>query len=156
MTEQSKNNLPLGSEQAAENIDDEFIPEDAWPLCPNCLKPCNPLQNYCDNCSSNEVINPMASYMPFVRIRFTCGFFGKMWRKGWYDKDSSIIIRLLCLFLVTLFAPILFIVGLPLFLTGKIPKPELRRITTAAIYITAILLLMFFMYFNLFSPVSIR
>ncbi len=51
--------------------EDEFIPDDALPFCPQCLKPCNPLQYYCDNCDSNETISPLASYMPFVYIRLS-------------------------------------------------------------------------------------
>ena len=26
------------------------VDEDAVPLCPNCLEPCDPLDNYCRNC----------------------------------------------------------------------------------------------------------
>ena len=151
MTDQSENNLPADESNEAQKLDDDFIPEDAWPVCPNCLKPCNPLQNYCANCDSNEVVNPLASYMPFVRIRFVYGIFGKMWRKMWYDEEASIIFRLVCLFLIGVFVPILLIVGLPLLLTGKIPEPKLRKITVAVFYIIAILMLMIFIYFIIFS-----
>jgi uncharacterized membrane protein len=61
---------------------------------------------------------------------------------------------------ITLFAPIMLIVGLPLFLIEKIPEPELRKITVVAFYIIAVLLLIIFLYFNLFqgaiSPVSVH
>jgi hypothetical protein len=54
----------------------------------------------------------------------------------------------------------MLIVGLPLFLIGKIPEPELRKITVVAFYIIAALLLMIFLYFNLFqgaiSPVRVH
>ena len=149
MNEQHHNNLSAGDYGGARKLDDDFVPEDAWPLCHNCLKPCNPLQNYCDNCGSNEVINPLASYMPFVRLRFAYGFFGKVWRKMWYDKEASIIFRLFCLLLIIVFAPILLIVGLPLLLIGKIPEPKLRKITVVVFYIIAVILLMIFIYFNL-------
>ena len=49
------------------------IGEDAVPVCPNCLEPCDPLDYYCPYCDSNEAINPLASYMPYVRIRFHAG-----------------------------------------------------------------------------------
>ena len=160
MTEQDHNNPSAENQDGAGKLDDEFIPDDARPLCPNCLKPCNPLQNYCDNCDSNEVVNPLASYMPFVRLRFVYGFFGKMWRTIWYDQETSIIHRLLCLLLIILFAPVLLIIGLPLLLIGKIPEPTLRKITVVAFYIIAVLLLMIFLYFNLLrgaiSPLDIR
>jgi hypothetical protein len=115
--------MPAGDIKQAEPVDDEFIPADARPVCLKCLKPCHPLQHYCDRCDSNDVINPLASYMPFVRIRFMCGFYGNMWRKVLCDKEASIILRLICLFMTIAFAPILIIVGLPFFL---IEKAEIR------------------------------
>jgi len=148
MAEQGHNNLPAGGE--TEKLTDGFIPDDARPLCPKCLKPCNPLEYYCQNCNSNETINPLASYMPFVRIRFNAGMFGKMWRRVWYDKETSAIAKLFFVFLIVLGAPILLIAGLPLLLTGKIPEPNLRKTTVAAFYIIAVLLLMIFLYFSLF------
>ena len=156
MTERGNNNLSAGDFEEAESLDEEFIPDDAQPLCSNCLEPCSPLQNYCGNCDSNEVINPLASYMPFVRIRFACGFFGKMWRIMLYDEEASTILRLLCLFLIIFFAPILLIVGFPLFLTRKIPEPKLRRTMVAAFCFIVILLWMIFLFFNLFLPVTLR
>ena len=59
---------------------DDYLPPDAKPLCPRCLQPCDPLQYYCSNCDSNEVINPLASYMPYLRIRFNIGVIGKLYR----------------------------------------------------------------------------
>jgi len=160
MTEQGHNNLPSGDYEEAEQVDDEFIPADARPLCPKCLKPCHPLQHYCNSCDSNDAINPLTPYMPFLNIRFNMGMFGKLWRRIWYDKDTSIMRKLFFLFVITYGAPILLIVGLPLFLIGKIPGPELRKITVVAFYIIAVLLLMIFFYFNLFrgaiSPVTVH
>ena len=145
MTEQGHNNLPAGDGEAAGQLDDEFILADARPLCPKCLKPCHPLQNYCDSCDSNDVINPLASYMPFVRIRFRCGFCGDMWRKVLYDKEASIILRSLCLFMTIAFASILIIVGLPLFFIDKIENPELQRTVETVFYLlVAALLIIFF------------
>jgi len=145
MSEQGHNNLPAGDFEEAEQLADEFIPADARPLCPKCLKPCHPLQNYCDSCDSNDVINPLASYMPFVRIRFRCGFCGDMWRKVLYDKEASIILRSLCLFMTIAFASILIIVGLPLFFIDKIENPELQRTVETVFYIlVAALLIIFF------------
>ena len=80
MKGQEWNNEPVSDDKLGEKLDDEFIPDDAQPLCRKCLNPCHPLQNYCGNCDSNEAINPLASYVPFVRIRFVYGMFGKMWR----------------------------------------------------------------------------
>ena len=136
MTEQDGNNLVAGG------LDDEFIPDDAWPLCPKCLKPCHPLQNYCDNCDSNQVINPLASYMPFVNIRFNYDIYLTMWRKVWYDTKTSIMSRLFYLFMIAVFMPIFIVFGLPALLISKSNQPRLRETTIIALYIVAILLWM--------------
>lgn len=158
MPERSRNNLPAGGQ--SEKLADEFIPDDARPLCLKCLKPCHPLQHYCDSCDSNDAINPLTPYMPFVRIRFNIGMLGKLWQKIWYDKDTSIMRKLFFLFVITYGAPILLIVGFPLFLIGKIPEPKLQKIIVVAFYIIVVLLLMIFLYFNLFRgsilPVYVR
>ncbi|MHC4087352.1 MAG: hypothetical protein ACYSWZ_03500 [Planctomycetota bacterium] len=137
--------MPAGNIRELEQVDDEFIPVEALPVCPKCLWPCHPLQNYCDNCDSNEVINPFASYMPFVRIRFECGCYGKMWRIVLYDKEASIIFRFLCMFLTFAYAPILIIVGLPLFLIGKIENPQFEKTFETVFYILLVALLLIFL-----------
>ena len=104
MTERGQENLSAGEFEEAEQLDDESIPDDARPVCVKCLEPCHPLQHYCVNCDSNEVINPLASYMPFVRIRFNIGMVAKTWRKMLYDKEASILFRLVCLLVIVLFA----------------------------------------------------
>lgn len=147
MTEANHNDSFEQTIEYPKQPDDEFIPDDALPLCPNCLRPCSPLQNYCDRCDSSEVINPLASYMPFVRIRFVCGFYGRIWRRIWYDQEAPIIHRLFYLLLIILFVPIFLIIALPLFLIGKIQDPWLRKATTAAFWAIAAVLLLFFLYF---------
>ena len=99
MIGQGDNNLSEGQFQEGKELDDDFVPADALPLCPKCLRPCNPLQNYCEHCDSDKVINPLASYMPFVRIRFNVGMLVKLGRSILYDKDISIMRRLFYLFL---------------------------------------------------------
>ncbi len=143
--------MPAGNIREFERVDDEYIPADARPVCPNCFMPCHPLQNYCDSCDSNEVINPLVSYMPFVRIRFNIGMFCKLWRRVCYDKDLSIILRFFYLIIVTLGAPILTIVGLPLLLFGRISVPKLRDVTILVFWIISLVILMMFIYLSLFS-----
>lgn len=153
MAEQGQNNLPANNESRADEFDDEFIPEGARPLCPKCLKPCHPLQHYCNNCDSNDAINPLTPYMAFLNIRFNYGIFCTMWRKLWYDKHTSVICKLFFLFLIIVFAPIMFIVALPFFLIGK--GPQLQETSTVVFFVIAIILSMIFLFF-LFSglPVS--
>jgi len=103
MAEQDRNSMSTENYKQAEKLDDEFIGGDSKPLCPKCLTPCHPLQYYCHNCDSNEAINPLSSYMPFVRIRFNVGMVAKAWREMLYDKEASTIFRLICLFVIILF-----------------------------------------------------
>jgi len=156
MTEQGYNNLSAGDYEEAVQLDDEFIPDDARPLCLKCLKPCHPLQHYCDSCDSNDVINPLTPYMPFLNIRFNYGIFLTMWRRIWYERDTSIIDRLFYLFMITMFVPVFLIIGLPLFLIVKIPQPKLRKTTIFALCIIAILLFIFFMRYRLFTGLLSR
>ncbi len=72
----------------------------AKPLCPNCLRPVDPRAYYCPYCGSNEAINPLASYMPFVRIRFMVGMVGKLWRRVLYDEQAGVILKVLYLLLI--------------------------------------------------------
>jgi len=142
MIEENQNNPPAGNFEEAEQLDDDFIPNDAQPLCPRCLRPSHPLQHYCGNCDSNAVINPLTPYMPFLNIRFNYGGFCIMWRKIWYEKDKSTICRLFYLFMIIMFAPVILIVGLPLLLIGQIIKnPELRGTATTVFWVLAFLLL---------------
>lgn len=129
------------------DVNDDFIPEDAWPVCPKCFKPCNPLQNYCDKCDSNDVINSLASYVPFVRIRFMAGFYGKMWQRIWAGKDTSIALKLVYWIVIIFGAPIIVIVGLPLQIIGKIKNPQAQKTATTALYILLFALLAAYLYF---------
>jgi hypothetical protein len=102
---------------------DESLVHDAVPLCPNCLEPCDPLSHYCSNCGSNEVVNPLASYMPFVNIRFQTGVVGKLWRKTW-AMETGWIDRAIYIGLIILFYPIIFIVGMPYLIYEKIKRSK--------------------------------
>lgn len=145
--------MPAGIINEVEQGDDEFIPSDALPVCPNCLKPCNPLQNYCNSCDSNEVINPLASYMPFVRIRFNIGMFCKIWRRICYDEHTPFLLKLFFLFVITLGTPFLTIVGLPLLLIVKCSEPKLPSVTIIAFWIISISILMALIYLGILARV---
>ena len=99
-----------------------ILADDAVPLCPNCLEPCDPLNNYCSNCGSNEAINPLASYMPFVDIRFKVGMIIKLWQKTW-SSDTSIGYCIFYVCLILLFAPIFLFIVLPITIYKRIKKP---------------------------------
>lgn len=153
MTEQDHSNLPAGNCKDTEKSGDEFMPEDTWPVCLRCFKPCHPLQNYCDNCDSDDAINPLTPYMGFVNIRFNYGIFCTMLRKICYDKQTSIARKLLYLLLIVVFipvmVPIMLIIGLPLFLISKVRNPRLRKITTTAFFILLLLLLMVYLFYSI-------
>lgn len=96
------------------------------PVCPCCLEPCSPLDFYCPHCASNEAINPLASYMPFVRIRFEVGMYGKLWNKCWYEKDVSFYKRFF-FFLVFLFYAPSLLAGLPFVLVEKFSDKRSKK-----------------------------
>jgi hypothetical protein len=99
------------------------LADDAVPVCPNCLEPCNPLDNYCPNCGSNETINPLASYMPFVDLRFRIGMIGKLWRRTW-SSDTEWIDRAIYIGLFILFYPVVLLIGLPYLLYEQIKRKK--------------------------------
>ena len=107
------------------------ISSDAQPICSQCLQPGGTLQYYCANCGSNDPLNPLASYMPFVRIRFTAGMFGKLWRRA-LNKETSMAMKVFSLLLIGLGAPVMLTVGLPFLLISKIKDDKLRKIVTVA------------------------
>lgn len=147
--------MPAGDITEAGQVDDEFIPADARPICFKCLKPCHPLQHYCDKCDSNDAINPLTPYMPFLNIRFNYGIFLTMWRRIFYDRDTLVATRLSYLFMLTMFVPAFLVMGMPLFLVFKIPS-SVRKMTIIALCITAIVLLIFFGYGRLFTGLPSR
>ena len=130
------------------SISDDFIPENARPLCPKCFVPCDPLAYYCDKCDSNDTINPLASYMPFERIRFNAGMYVKVWRKLWGGKDTSMALKIFYLFIIVMGAPVLLIVGLPLHFICKIENVSLLKTVTIAFYIALFILLATYLFFS--------
>jgi hypothetical protein len=137
------NNLTAFDGEYFGDINDDRLDKDSLPLCLHCLRPCEPHQYYCPNCLSNDTINPLTPYLPFVNLRFNYGFFGSMWRTIWYRPDASIFIKISCLFMTILFAPILLLVGLPLFLVNKVKHKTLRNLLTFGIIVFAFFLLYF-------------
>lgn len=119
------------------------VADDAVPLCLSCLEPCDPLDNYCPHCGSSDVINPLASYMPFVKIRYETGLFGKLWRECWDSKISKPF-RILCMGIGFLFYWLIFLIGLPFLVTKKIKNERIRRIYTVFCYLLFILLVIGF------------
>ncbi len=156
MSEKDHNNSRARECQKTDKSDDDFIPDDAWPLCPKCLTPCHPLQYYCHNCGSNQAINPLTPYIGFVNIRFNYDIFLTMWRKIWSGKDASIISRLFYLFMITMYVPVFIVVGLPALLIYKIYRSSFQRITIIALFIIAILLFILFFRYKLFTGIVSR
>lgn len=130
-------------ELLGEELDDGFVPEDARPVCLKCLRPCDRLQYYCGVCGSHDAINPLAPYIGFVNIWFNYGIFLTMWRQVCYGREISWIVRLFYLLMVTLFVPFLIIVGLPALLVVNMGRPAVRKGAIIALFILAIVLLIF-------------
>lgn len=142
--------MPVGNIKEVERVDDEFIPADARPVCFKCLKPCHPLQYYCDKCDSNNAINPLTPYIGFVNIRFNYDIFLTMWRRIFHDRDTSVAVRLFYLCMLTMLMPMFLVIGLPLLLVFIIPR-SVRKATIIALCIAAIVLLILFWLGRLFT-----
>lgn len=138
--ERDHNAFEKGSDDVGE-MPDDFIPEDAWPICPNCLTPCDRLQYYCEKCGSNEPMNPLASYMPFVRIRFHAGMYGRIWRRIWDDRGIPLLTRIFYVFVLLMGAPVMLFVGLP-WAVAKIRSLQLRIATAIGFVILLIVLVL--------------
>ena len=147
--------MPAGDIKQAEPVDDEFIPADARPLCFKCLKPCHPLQHYCNKCDSNDAIDPFTPYMPFLNIRFNYDIFLTMWRRIFDDRDSSVATRLFYLCMLAMFVPGFLMVGVPFLLVYKIPQSA-RKMTIITLCIVAVLLLIFFIRYELITGLPTR
>jgi hypothetical protein len=136
---QRDNNFP---DEDFEKADSEAskLASDATPLCVNCLKPVDPKQYYCPYCGSNEAINPLATYMPLVRIRHNYDIFITMWRKLWRGRIGSATIILFS-FLTAVCVPIMLL-GLP-FVLWLILRD--KRLRTYRLYVFALIVLTVFM-----------
>lgn len=76
------------------------------PLCLRCMRPVDPLTYYCPHCG--EATGQLTPYIPFVNIAWQTRIWGQMWRQAW-SADVSIPGRLLRLFLVICYAPVLLV-----------------------------------------------
>ena len=117
----------------------DYIAPDSTPVCPNCLHPVPPNAYYCPNCGSNETINPLASYMPFVNIRFAAGMAAKAWRKATEDPQTSFPKRLAIIILLLIGYPIMVVLGLPYFITFPLKSEKARTVATFIIYAAIVL-----------------
>lgn len=99
------------------------LEKDAVPVCPNCLESCNPLDYYCPHCGSNEAINPLASYLPFIDLRLRIGMIGKLWRKTW-AAQTPFFDRAIYIGLIFLFFPLLLLVGIPVVIFEKLKSKK--------------------------------
>jgi hypothetical protein len=124
MLSESNENTELTKEAQSEDSDE--LGSDAKPLCPKCLKPVDLNNYYCPYCGSDEPINPLAAYMPFVRLRYMYSVFGIMWRKLW-DSQIGFFESFLFILLIVAFAPILLIVGTPIMALRLIKNRKLQK-----------------------------
>lgn len=155
MIERGQDNPVSGDIKETEQVDDEFIPADARPVCLKCFKPCHRLQHYCNECDSNDVINPLTPYMPFLNIRFNYGIFLTMWCRIFHDRDTSVVARLSYLCMLAMFVPGILVLGLPLLLVFKIPQSSQKK-TIITLCIIAVVLLIFFFRYELFTGLPTR
>jgi hypothetical protein len=139
MEEFTEDNLE-GFDQAPEESTN-INAKDAIPLCLHCLRPCNPYDYYCSNCDSNDTVNPITAYLPFVQIRYNYGFFGKVWRKVWYENQTAEIIKILYLFFIAFFVPFLLLAGIFILFISRKERADLSKQDKIFFYVLSILLI---------------
>jgi hypothetical protein len=88
----------------------------ATPVCLNCLTPVAPHQHYCPVC--NNVTGEFTRYLPFVNIPFNYSIFQTLWRKL-RSPDTTNGTWLLAFIVILLLAPIMLIIGGPLWVLGR-------------------------------------
>jgi integral membrane sensor domain MASE1 len=137
-----KDDNSVGNDFDRVDSESEKVAPDATPLCVNCLKPVDPKQYYCTHCGSNEAINPLATYMPLVRIRHNYDIFITMWRKLWRRRTGSATIILFS-FLIACVAPIM-LMGLPIMLWVIFRDRHLRAYRLAVFGLIVMIVFMTF------------
>ena len=130
------------------------IAQDASPLCPQCLRPCDPLDYYCPHCGSNETINPLTPYISFVNIRYNVGICGKLWNRCWYDNETALWKKILYFFLLFFWFPII-VVMIPYYFIEKI-KSDKSRIQLEKAYNIFLILTLIAIVFGLLSFVILE
>jgi hypothetical protein len=101
----------MGEETEIAETDETMLAHDATPVCPHCLAQISPLDDYCGRCG--EAVGQLTGIIPFVNIRFQTNFYGKLWRKVWYEEDVPVLTQTMCMLCILLLAPFMF-VGLPI------------------------------------------
>ncbi len=123
-----------GVESLSENLE-----PDARPVCLNCFTHCDKLQYYCHNCDSFNPVNPLAAYIPFVRLRMHIGFYCTMWRMLWYDTKVSLTFRFVLLLFMCFAMPTMFAVGIGFLIFSKNASPLVSTKLKYTLFITAVL-----------------
>jgi hypothetical protein len=125
----------------APDTSDKPVIEEPCPICPRCMQPCNPHNDYCLNCDSNEAMNPLVTYMPFESIRFIAGLYGRMFKAVFFEKQTSWVKRIFYFVILLIAVPVILVIAFPLYLTDKIKNPELRKAALIVVVVLIILLL---------------
>jgi hypothetical protein len=91
---------------ANSNTQEQQDQQGETPLCLRCMRPVDPSAYYCPHCG--EATGQLTPYIPFVNIAWQTRIWGQMWRQAW-SREASIPSRLLRLFLVVCYAPVLLV-----------------------------------------------
>ena len=83
---------------------------DEIPLCTRCLRPHSPHQHYCEHCGA--AVGQYTTYIPYIDIPFFANFYGRLWRRVWFDRGVPLTSRAFGLLIILLAAPVMLI-GLP-------------------------------------------
>jgi hypothetical protein len=134
MNEYDNNEFDVDPEQV-----EASLYADAKPLCLDCLCECDALSYYCRHCGGFNPINPLAAYMPFVRLRLGCGLYCTAWRRIWYDKDISAAFRTLLILFICFATPVFTVVALLFLFLCKDSTPGVSTNLKISLTITMVL-----------------
>ena len=75
-----------------------------------CKPPSPPHRYYCEHCGA--AVGQFTPYIPYIDIPFFADFYGRLWRRVWFERGVSLASRALGLLIILLAAPVMLI-GLP-------------------------------------------
>jgi hypothetical protein len=116
-------NTEIDDNEASEA--DVCLADDAVPVCPHCLTEITEQDDYCPKCTRN--VGQLTGIIPFVNIPFQAQFVGDLWRESVHGGRLSVPMRVFTIMLLAVMAPLIILVGLPIFLYGLLCKGRAPR-----------------------------
>ncbi|HBC88808.1 MAG TPA: hypothetical protein DCZ94_17840 [Lentisphaeria bacterium] len=96
------------------------------PVCIKCLRPVDgPAQHYCPKCGN--VTGEYTRYIPFLDIPFNYSIYPTLWSQLKSDQTAWYV-KLLNFFFIIVTAPVMILIGIPLWLFWKLPIEKAKKL----------------------------